>query len=128
MKKRWIFLILCIVFFTYTAKLNLCASELAPELSEEELLLQGIVGEKMPMDENNIINIMNKKTIRVAWYEREGYFEKDNAGNLYGFGMDYLNAISEHTGWSYEFLKGTRSQCIRYLETGLAYYGTGRGQ
>ena len=57
MKKRWIFLILCIVFFTYTAKLDLYASELAPELSEEELLLRGIVGEEMPMDENNIINI-----------------------------------------------------------------------
>lgn len=120
MKKRWVFLILCIVFFTYTAKVNLCASELIPELSEEEVLLQGIVGEEMSMDENNIINIMNKKTIRVAWYEREGYFEKDSAGNLYGFGMDYLNAISEHTGWNYEFLKGTRAQCIRYLETGLA--------
>lgn len=60
-----------------------------------------------------------KKTIRVGWYEREGYMEEDAEGNLYGFGMDYLNAISEYTGWKYEFLHGTREQCIKNLEMGL---------
>ena len=61
-----------------------------------------------------------EKKIRVAWYEREGYMEKGIDGKMYGFGMDYLNAISEYTGWDYEFIEGTREQCIEYLETGLA--------
>lgn len=57
--------------------------------------------------------------IRVGWYEREGYMEQDAEGNVYGFGMDYLNAISEYTGWEYEFIQGTREECIENLENGI---------
>ncbi len=119
MKKRWIFLVLCIGLFINAAKLNLYASEMEFERKEESLL-QGIIGEEVQPGEERLSEDVNKKTIRVAWYEREGYFERDKDGNLSGFGMDYLNAISEYTGWKYEFLKGTRSQCIRFLGTGLA--------
>lgn len=57
-----------------------------------------------------------KKVIKVGWYERDGYFEKDKDGNLVGFGMDYLNALAAYTGWEYEFVQGTREQCIFRLQ------------
>lgn len=116
MKNKKVFLILYIGLLFCFSKMTLFASE--ADLAEESIL-QSIVEEKELIEEE-LYDSTNKKTIRVAWYEREGYFERDKDGNLYGFGMDYLNAISEYTGWNYEFLKGTREQCIRYLEVGLA--------
>ena len=60
----------------------------------------------------------SEKVMKVGWYEKEGYFEKDKNGNIYGFGVDYLNAIAEYTGWKYEFKEGTKEQCMTWLETG----------
>ena len=59
-----------------------------------------------------------EKVIRVGWYEKEGYFEKDKDGNIYGFGVDYLNAIADYTGWKYEFKEGTKRQCMNWLVSG----------
>lgn len=90
------------------------------EVSEDEAIIHSILDKNDQAYENQYSETIYKKTIRVAWYEKEGYFEKDAEGSLYGFGMDYLKAISEYTGWQYEFMKGTREQCIHYLESGLA--------
>lgn len=89
-------------------------------MTEEEQLIDKIIKGADNVGESSLSVNVYKKTIRVAWYEREGYFEMDENGQLYGFGMEYLNAISEYTGWQYEFLKGTRAQCIAYMEDGLA--------
>ena len=94
--------------------------EIIEEKTEEEIIIQKILdGTDNVGEDQRSINVY-KKTIRVAWFEREGYFKKDANGNMVGFGMEYLNAISEYTGWKYEFLQGTREQCIAYLEIGLA--------
>lgn len=58
------------------------------------------------------------RVMKVGWYEKEGYFEKDKDGNIYGFGVDYLNTIAEYTGWEYEFKEGTKRQCMTWLEAG----------
>ena len=64
----------------------------------------------------------NKKTgvnvVKVGWFESEGYFEKEEDGTLVGFGVDYLNAIASYTGWEYEFIEGTRQQCLNMLQNG----------
>lgn len=121
MKSRWVFLILCIGILISITKTEVCASETESKITEEDILLQSIVGGEIREDDADITDeYLDIKTIRVAWYERDGYFEKDREGKLSGFGMDYLDAISEYTGWEYEFLHGTRTQCIHYLETGLA--------
>ncbi len=57
-----------------------------------------------------------KTVIRVGWYEQAGYLQSDGEGNLYGYGKDYLDAIAEYTDWEYEFIEGTREECIRLLE------------
>ena len=56
-------------------------------------------------------------TVRVGWFDCEGYFEKDKDGNLMGFGVDYLNAIAVYTGWEYEFVKSTREGCLEMLQS-----------
>lgn len=119
MKRKWIFPVICMGLLLCISKMNLFASE-AESLLSEEALFKSLIGKSIEFEESQEKTDANKKTIRVAWYEREGYFEKDKDGNLNGFGVDYLNAISEYTGWNYEFLKGTRQQCINYLELGLA--------
>lgn len=57
-------------------------------------------------------------TVRVGWFECEGYFEEDKNDNLIGFGVDYLNAIAAYTGWEYEFVKSTREGCLKMLQSG----------
>lgn len=57
-------------------------------------------------------------TVKVGWFDCEGYFEKDKDGNLMGFGVDYLNAIAVYTGWEYEFVKSTREGCLEMLQSG----------
>ena len=88
--------------------------------SEEDQLIRKILEGTDNIGESQLSTNESENIIRVAWYEREGYFEEDINGNLSGFGMEYLDAISEYTGWEYEFLYGTREQCIYYLENGLA--------
>ena len=59
-----------------------------------------------------------KKTVRVGFYEQEGYFEKQEGQGVYGFGAEYLNTISIYTDWEYKFVEGTRQECIQMLENG----------
>ncbi|MBR5316903.1 MAG: transporter substrate-binding domain-containing protein, partial [Lachnospiraceae bacterium] len=56
--------------------------------------------------------------IKVGWFESAGYFEKDRKNNLIGFGVDYLNAVANYTGWEYEFVEGTREECLEMLQNG----------
>lgn len=56
--------------------------------------------------------------VRVGWFESEGYFERDRNDNLIGFGVDYLNAIAAYTGWEYEYIEGTRQECLTMLQAG----------
>ena len=56
--------------------------------------------------------------VRVGWFESDGYFERDRNDNLIGFGVDYLNAIATYAGWEYEFVEGTRQECLDMLQSG----------
>ena len=58
------------------------------------------------------------QSVKVGWFESAGYFEKDQKNNLIGFGVDYLNAIANYTGWEYEFVEGTREECLNMLQNG----------
>lgn len=71
------------------------------------------------METEDIMNeVFEGNTVRVGWFESEGYFEKDKNGQLIGFGVDYLNAIAAYTGWDYEYVKSTREGCLEMLQTG----------
>ena len=88
------------------------AAEVNETTSAEETLVDGEVN-----TEEEGSSIEDSK-VRVGWFESEGYFEKDRDGNLIGFGIDYLNAIASYTGWEYEFVEGTREECLAMLQTG----------
>lgn len=58
-------------------------------------------------------------TIRVGIFELNGFFEKDSDGKPYGYGPDYLNKLSEKTGWNYEyFWTDSWDQCVQALREG----------
>lgn len=71
------------------------------------------------METEDIMNeVFEGNTVRVGWFESEGYFEKDKNGQLIGFGVDYLDAIAAYTGWNYEYVKSTREGCLEMLQAG----------
>ena len=58
-----------------------------------------------------------KTRVKVGVYEREGFFE-NNGTSYSGFGVDYLNSIAAYAGWIYEYVEGTREECLEWLKTG----------
>lgn len=84
--------------------------------------VQAVETEQINLDSMESEDVMDKEfegnTVRVGWFECEGYFEKDKNGNLMGFGIDYLNAIAAYTGWEYEFVKSSREGCLKMLQNG----------
>lgn len=58
-------------------------------------------------------------TVRIGFYEIPGFHEYDEFGNPSGYGVDYLNKISEKTGWNYEFIP------VKKWEDALAMLGRG---
>ncbi len=105
---------LCICFLC--GKVNTFAAN-TPESAN------AVSGEKNAAD-RGMENIENVRTengaplVKVGWFESEGYFERDQKDNLTGFGIDYLNAIADYTGWEYEFVEGTRQECLDMLQRG----------
>ena len=45
-----------------------------------------------------------EKVIRIG-YDTNSNFIKESDGNFYGYGVEYLEKISEYTGWKYEYVK-----------------------
>ena len=44
------------------------------------------------------------KTIRVAYREDADFINKSGSGVYKGYGVEYLNKISQYTGWKYEYI------------------------
>lgn len=45
------------------------------------------------------------RTVRVAFFPMEGYHEKDADGNYGGVEVEYLNVVSEYTGWNVTYVE-----------------------
>lgn len=60
-----------------------------------------------------------ERIVRVGWYERDGYYVDDGSGNPKGFGADYLTEVAEYANWKCQYLKGTRQQCLIWLQNGV---------
>lgn len=58
-----------------------------------------------------------EKTVRVGYIKNYGIIKYD--GRVpYGYGVDYLNALSEYTGHNYEYYGGTEQELERWLKSG----------
>ncbi len=61
-----------------------------------------------------------KRVLKVGWFEVLGdkVHGKDELGNYYGYDYDFLMAISQYTGWEYEFVEGDFFECYEWLKNG----------
>ncbi|NCB36060.1 MAG: transporter substrate-binding domain-containing protein, partial [Clostridia bacterium] len=57
-------------------------------------------------------------TLRVGWFDQPGYMEMDDNGQPGGYLYEYLQSISQQTGWQYTYVRGTRSNLYRQLTIG----------
>lgn len=57
------------------------------------------------------------KPVRVG-YTDASFFLYEDKGNYYGYGYEYLIEIAKYTGWKYEFVKGSNSECLTRLSRG----------
>jgi two-component system sensor histidine kinase EvgS len=57
--------------------------------------------------------------IRVGWYLVPGLQEYDLATDKYsGYNYDYLKAVAQYTGWEYEFVVESLSDCLNDMRNG----------
>ena len=57
------------------------------------------------------------QTVRVGCVDIDSFLTLSN-GSAIGYGADYLREISSYTGWAYEYVPGTWSQCLQWLRDG----------
>ena len=58
-----------------------------------------------------------EKVIRVGALEGNSFIE-ETGGVYHGYGVEYLNAIAQYTGWTYEYVFDSWENCIEKFENG----------
>lgn len=58
------------------------------------------------------------KTIRVAYREDADFINKSSSGVYKGYGVEYLNKISQYTGWRYEYINESWENQLSDLKSG----------
>ncbi len=58
------------------------------------------------------------KTIRVAYREDADFINKSSSGVYKGYGVEYLNKISQYTGWRYEYINESWENQLADLKSG----------
>ena len=58
------------------------------------------------------------KTIRVAYREDADFINKSSSGVYKGYGVEYLNKISQYTGWRYEYINESWEDQLADLKSG----------
>ena len=67
---------------------------------------------------NTTIVTAEERVIRVG-YDSNSHFIREKDGNYYGYGVEYLNKISEYTDWNYEYITvSSWSDTFEKLRTG----------
>lgn len=59
-----------------------------------------------------------KKTIRIGYIDYDGFIEQEPDGCYSGYGVDYLNAIRDITGWEYEYVYDNWENHMKSLKEG----------
>ena len=59
-----------------------------------------------------------RQTLRVGYINYDGFIVQENGGYIDGYGVAFLDKISEYTGWRYEFYYNTWEECLNELERG----------
>ena len=59
-----------------------------------------------------------RQPLRVGYINYDGFIVQENGGYIDGYGVAFLDKISEYTGWRYEFYYNTWEECLNELERG----------
>jgi len=65
------------------------------------------------------IPCFSQQTVTVGWYEVPQFQQTDNDGGRSGYVYEFLQQISERTGFSYKYINGTKQECINMLDKGI---------
>ncbi len=57
-------------------------------------------------------------TVRVGIFDYNGFYGKDESGNPYGYGYEYLDILGRYAGFRYEYRHGSWSECLEMLQKG----------
>lgn len=60
----------------------------------------------------------DSQIVKVGYFDYDGFIDQEPNGNFSGYGYDYLEEITNYTGWQYEFVKGSWEECLDRLEKG----------
>ncbi len=58
------------------------------------------------------------ETVRVGWWDQPGYMQLDDEGKPYGYLHEYLLAIAQYTGWTYEFSRVSFAEAYQKVRSG----------
>lgn len=58
------------------------------------------------------------KVIRVGWYKNKNFQEMDPNGYRRGYEYEYLQEMARYGGWRYEYVNGSREECLKMLQEG----------
>lgn len=58
---------------------------------------------------------VNNKTLKVAFYPLDGFFEYDEAGNENGYGVELLSKISQYTGIRFEYVRSESWEATKQM-------------
>lgn len=61
---------------------------------------------------------ISNRVVRVGVFDSNGFWNLNGSTVISGYAYDYLMAISNYTGWRYEFVSTTLSDAITMLEAG----------
>lgn len=65
---------------------------------------------------------VEKQTVRVGYFQADGYQEMNEDGTLYGYGFDFLQMMLRYNDWKYEYtgFESNWGDMLRMLERGEA--------
>lgn len=58
------------------------------------------------------------RVVRVAQIDLSNFFDYNRVGPVGGYGYEYLNEISNYTGWKYEYIPTTWNNALELLDKG----------
>lgn len=61
---------------------------------------------------------LERNTVRIGCYNLKRFINKDPSGNLIGYGVEYLNKISELTGLKFSFVVSDNEALVTMLHSG----------
>lgn len=56
--------------------------------------------------------------VRVGCVDIGNFINMDQSGYVSGYGAEYLNKISEYTGWEYDYVQAPWTECLELLKQG----------